>query len=148
MTKVCCATCALVFLATWPLGRIEAEPRCYPLKRFVPLAGGLVSDALTGLVWQQQASPKNMTWAEARTYCPSGYRLPTVKELTSIVDFTVTSPPAIDQTAFPGAPRGPFWTSSPYAKTDVSAAWAVDFYTGSWTFSNADGNLLIVRCVR
>jgi len=54
--------------------------------------------------------------------------LPTVKELSSIVDFTVAGP-AINQTAFPSTPADRFWTSSPYAGSS-GYAWDVFFYDG------------------
>jgi hypothetical protein len=148
MKKTACIACALsVFLATWPRGRIEAEPRCYPIKRFAAPSGGVVRDDLTGLNWQQQASPTSMTWAAAQDYCPSGFRLPTVKELSSIVDFAVAPPgPAIDQTAFPGTPAEGFWTSSPYAGL-AGYAWLVLFTDGYSSYVGATNNCR-VRCVR
>jgi hypothetical protein len=79
-----------------------------PLSRFVVVSGGLVQDTLTSLVWQQQPSTTTMSLADAQTYCSSagsGFRLPTLKELLSIVDLTVTSGPPIDQTAFPNTPE-------------------------------------------
>jgi hypothetical protein len=136
-----------LLLATWTTGRAKAASRCVPNKRFVVLSGGLVSDTLTKLVWQQQVSSTTMTWAVAQTYCPSGFRLPTVKELISIVDLTVASPgPTIDQTAFPGTPAGVFWTSSPCAGSP-GYAWYVFFYNGD-SINGDVGNNYRVRCVR
>ena len=148
MKKTICLACAFaLLLATWTTGRAEAASRCVPNKRFVVLSGSLVSDTLTKLVWQQQASSTGMTWAAAKTYCPSGFRLPTVKELASIVDLTVASPGStIDQTAFPGTPTQGFWTSSPYAGSSVDA-WDVNFYSGASGYGGV-GNLYWVRCVR
>jgi Protein of unknown function (DUF1566) len=135
-------------LATWTLGRAGAASRCYPNERFAVLSGGLVSDNLTNLVWQQQASPTTMTWAAAQTYCPSGSRLPTVKELLSIVDLTVAYPgPTIDQTAFPSTPASGFWTSSPYAWSPPQYAWLVAFKDGSMNITGA-WPPYYVRCVR
>jgi hypothetical protein len=140
--------CAFALLfANWTTGRVEAASRCVPNKRFVVLSGGLVSDTLTKLVWQQQASTANMTWAVAQTYCPLGFRLPTVKELISIVDLTVAYPaPSIDQTAFPGTPGRTFWTSSPLAGSS-GYAWGVYFgygYLGVFDVAS----YFSVRCVR
>jgi hypothetical protein len=106
--------------------------RCYPTSRFVPLDGGLVRDTLTNLVWQQQASSANMSWLDAHAYCSSSgadFRLPTMKELMSIMDLTVTSGPRIDQAAFPNTPPEDFWTSS--RSPDIPGwAWAVMFGLG------------------
>jgi len=140
-----------VAIIIWPVAPSAAAPRCYPapLSRFVVLGGGLVRDTLTQLVWQQQASTTTMTWADAKTYCAnagSGFRLPTVKELVSIVDLTVTSGATIDQTAFPNTPAETFWTSSPSAVSSGNA-WGVYFdYGGS--FSIVIGYSSRVRCVR
>ena len=56
---------------------------------------GTVSDNVTGLIWTQDISTSSMTWEQAGEYCESlttgGYddwRLPTVKELWSIRDFS------------------------------------------------------------
>lgn len=148
MKKTICFACAFaLLLATWTTGRTEAASRCVPNKRFVVLSGGLVSDTLTKLVWQQQASTATMTWAVAKTYCPSGFRLPTVKELVSIVDLTVASPgPTIDQTAFPGTPAEGFWTSSPSVGSSGDA-WYVNFGNGRQIFTVV-GSYPRVRCVR
>jgi hypothetical protein len=148
-------------VAALPYRTSAAAPRCYPASRFAVLSGGMVQDTLTGLVWQQDGSGARAgcggigltcSWAGAKTYCSglslggnSGWRLPTVKELSSIVDFTVRGP-AIDQTAFPSTPSEEFWTSSPLAGSS-GAAWSVYFYGGSSNYNPVSvGNR--VRCVR
>lgn len=134
-------------LATWTLGNAGADSRCVPNERFVVLSGGLVRDMMTNLVWHQQASPGIMTWSLAKTYCPSGFRLPTVKELTSIVDASVADPgPTIDSTAFPGTPNQPFWTSTPYAGPS-GKVWIVYFASGL-SEQRDPGSSNYVRCVR
>jgi hypothetical protein len=122
---------------TWV--RCVRGSRCYPVNRFVVLDGGLVRDTLTKLTWQRQASPTVMSWSYAQAYCScagSGFRLPTVKELASIMDATVTSGATIDQTVFPSTPAVAFWTSSPYVGPPSAYAgssgnaWEVDFSSG------------------
>ena len=56
---------------------------------------GTVTDNVTGLIWTQDISSYAMPWSDASTYCESlntgGYtdwRLPTLKELWSIRDFS------------------------------------------------------------
>jgi hypothetical protein len=56
---------------------------------------GTITDNVTGLVWAQELSTSGLSWDEASDYCESltlgGYddwRLPTVKELWSIRDFS------------------------------------------------------------
>jgi Protein of unknown function (DUF1566) len=142
---ICLACAFAVVLATWTTGRAEAASRCVPNNRFVVLPGGLVSDTLTKLVWQQQASSTTMSWPMAKISCPSGFRLPTVKELVSIVDLTVTAP-TIDQTAFPGTPVDAFWASSPYAGSS-GGGWYVHFLFGL-SNSGGVGSVGYARCVR
>lgn len=147
MKKTITLTCifALV-LATW-LGNAGADSRCVPNKRFVVLSGGLVRDAMTSLVWRQQASTSPMTWALAKTYCPSGFRLPTLKELASLVDASVADPgPTIDSTAFPGTPGQQFWTSTPHAGIPGNV-WTVYFGNGMSSYGDS-GLSNYVRCVR
>ena len=106
--------------------------RCYPTSRFV-VSHGLVSDSLTDLVWQQLASTTDMTWSAAQSYCAaagSGFRLPTLKELESLVDFAVAYPgPTTDRTVFHDTPAHWFWTSSPDANSPGDA-WFVSFTEG------------------
>jgi len=137
--------------------------RCYPTSRFVVLAGGLVQDSLTGLVWQQDGSGTRTgcsgsgtltcTWAEAQAYCAgltlggsSGWRLPTVKELSSLVDFTVALGSSLNQTAFPNTTLpSSFWTASPSAFLS-GTTWDVNS-DGRSSFDDV-GNDNGVRCVR
>jgi hypothetical protein len=135
--------------------RCVAGSRCYPTSRFVASSSGLVTDTLTNLVWQQQASTTDMTWDDANTYCAatgSGFRLPTLKELESLVDLTVTSEPTINQTSFPNTPGEAFWTSSPYAPPLVPntnpEAWSVLFWCGVPQRYDETYSYVWARCVR
>lgn len=74
----------------------------------------IVIDNNTGLEWQQTLSGLTYSRAAAENYCSDltygGYddwRLPTPKELTSIVNLD-KSYPAIDSTYFPNTPSGKF----------------------------------------
>ena len=58
----------------------------------------------------------------------TGWRLPTVGELHSIVHHGRTSP-AIDTSFFPNTPSSFFWSASPYAGNS-GYAWSVSFITG------------------
>ena len=122
----------------------------------------IVQDKVTGLMWQQTV-PANpcpsdgagvCTWPDAQAYCAAlsygglstGWRLPTVNELQSIVDFSQYNP-AIDGTGFPGSAANLFWTNTP-AQGDAGTglAWSIWFYDGS-AGANSTGNGYSVRCV-
>jgi hypothetical protein len=130
-----------------------------PAGRYVVTSGGTgngtVYDTKTKLTWQQTVPSTAYTWANAKTYCAgvgaslggTGWRLPTCKELQTIVDDSQTNP-SIDTTAFPSTPAAWFWSSSPVAGSP-SYAWLVNFNNG-YTYNFYDGftDTLSVRCVR
>ena len=124
-----------------------------PPGRYTIPGDGTVHDNQTGLVWQQTLgdNPNGETWSAAASYCSAlglsggGWRVPSMKELQTLVDETVGSP-SIDTTAFPNAPVSVFWTSSPLAG-NPSVAWLVSFNDGS-TVSSGVSSTFRVRCVR
>jgi hypothetical protein len=119
---------------------------------------GTVIDLNTGLIWQQgdaQNDAGGRTWQEAVDYCASldlgnhaDWRLPTKKELASLVDYAIPHPgPTIDTTYFPECRTSTYyWSSSSFACYQ-GAAWGVHFYEGYVFFYNKNTNLY-VRCVR
>jgi hypothetical protein len=127
-----------------------------PLGRFT-VSADTVKDEVTKLVWQRivPETPCNgtylCTWADATQYCKglnlggfaSGWRLPGVKELTSIVDYRVFKP-AIDQ-MFPNTPIEYFWTSSPDV-FNPGWAWVVAFDYGNVSYDDVTRTNR-VRCV-
>jgi hypothetical protein len=110
-----------------------------------------VEDVVTGLTWQQKVTNKRYSWAEATAYCADlelrgkGWRLPTIKELHTLVDETRIAP-AIDPTAFAGTLPDYYWTSSLLANFSVDA-WAVSFDVGFDNWFDV-GTKQRVRCVR
>lgn len=97
-------------------GRIKSYPQAYPKyvrccrgpaygqNDFVDNQDGTVTDRATGLTWTKADSPKPMTWAQALSYAEqlsvgghSDWRVPNVKELQSIVDYS-RAPNAMDLT--------------------------------------------------
>lgn len=130
-----------------------------PAGHYVVTAGsgtgnGTVYDTKSKLTWQQTVSPTTHTWAEAKTYCAgvgaslggTGWRVPTIKELQSIADFSRTADPVIDPNAFPSTPSELFWSSSPYLGSS-GYAWGVGFSNGN-SYSIGVGDYFRVRCVR
>jgi len=118
---------------------------------FTVNANGTVSDSRSGLEWQQTVDASTYSWMGAKTHCADlplaggGWRLPTMAELESIVDFGRVNP-AIDPTAFPSAPAALFWSSSA-AVGGSGYAWNVSFIGGH--SEDRDPSLTYrVRCVR
>jgi hypothetical protein len=114
--------------------------------RFVDNQDGTVTDTCTGLMWQKETADVNrdgqtiadlsdsLPWCNALAYCENlsfaghdDWRLPSVRELQSIVDYRQVAP-SIDPVfhAFGGAL---YWSSTTYA-TDPSYAWEVTFGHG------------------
>ena len=129
-----------------------------PAGHYVVTAGngtgnGTVYDTKSQLTWQQTAPATTYTSDDAKTYCASvgailgstGWRLPTLEELRTIVDPTQANP-SIDSTVFPSTPADRFWSSSPVAPAP-SNAWAVFFDSGQ-AYSLDVSLTSYVRCVR
>ncbi len=110
-----------------------------------------VVDNETMLTWQRATDNEPYTWAEANMYCKNlnldgtGWRLPTVSELQSIVDESKMNP-AIDQAVFPFTLFVFFWSSVPYIGPSGSV-WGIDFFSGNVTRNDVNGAGR-VRCVR
>jgi len=114
--------------------------------------GDTVHDALTGLVWTRETlAGGRRKWADAKTAaseCRVGgftdWRLPTIQEFLSIVDYSRTEP-AIDQ-AF-HCESAWYWSATPYASSPSDSAWGVFFDDGGsyWSGQSVEG---FVRAVR
>ena len=125
---------------------------------FANNGNGTITDTTTGLMWQQQDDGITKTWENAIKYCESlslaGYddwRLPNIKELSSIVD-TSTYNPAADITYFPMdmTTTTNRWWSSTYNPGDAhyQYVYSVDFYDGEWQPLSEPNYLNHSRCVR
>ena len=116
---------------------------------------GTVSDTGTGLMWQQATAPGTYNWEQALAYCEDlslaghdDWRLPTIKELRSIVDYTRYNP-AMDTTAFLEVAASWYWSSTTddFNTFDSYYALVMDFYDG-FDYSDLKGNSYYVRAVR
>ncbi len=122
-----------------------------PSPRYGIPGDGTVVDVASTLVWQRDVDANLRTWNEAKNRCAilslagSGWRLPNMKELQTLIDETAMNP-AIDSTALGDAPPDAFWTSTPLA-ADATQAWFVSFYSGVAYTSTLD-RAYHTRCVR
>ena len=111
---------------------------------------GIVTDRVTGLSWQKTGA-SSATFAQASAACAAldakggkAFRLPARIELVSLLTFGRGIIPAINQSAFPGTPASPHWTSS---ALESGGRYVVDFQSGA--VSTAVGTeLFAYRCVR
>ena len=138
-------------------------PSTTPDDRFLMHGNGTVTDTATDLMWAQCAEGLSgsactegtaaiFTWADAliraRDSTHAGYtdwRLPNVKELSSIVEERCYDP-AINLAVFPNTPSSYFWSASPYGYSS-GYAWYVSFGDGGAYGSNRS-NYYHVRLVR
>ena len=129
-----------------------------------------VSDSNTGLVWEVKAvsdgvknpldanDPDNTyTWDELAGFVSqlnsssfggySDWRLPTVKELETIVDISIAEPgPTIHTSFFPNCQSGSYWTSV-LDIDDPAMAWSINFMTSDDNIA-LTSQKLYVRAVR
>lgn len=126
---------------------------------------GTVTQNATGLMWAQcsegltgegceTGSAAHLSWNQALTDAKnsrlgghSDWRLPNVKELQSLVDYSRYSP-SLDSTYFPSTPTVGFWSSSSAtAGNSGTSEWFVDFYHGGLR-SDVGSDSAAVRLVR
>lgn len=118
-------------------------------------SGDTVIDLVTKLEWQRDTHSTVYTWTEAIKYCAlvvlnekKDWRLPTISELESLVDYGKFNP-AIASTQFTNVRTNkPYWSSSTYG-SDQREALDVEYRYGKtnstqWVASNTG----YVRCVR
>jgi Zn-dependent metalloprotease len=146
---------------------------------FTDNGNGTVTDNNTNLMWQKCSAGQNndatcsgtaltYNWYQASgtynaSYNPSsqdvcgslnlgGYsdwRLPTKKELMSIVDHSIPYPgPTINAAYFPNTKSSYHWSSTTDAVYPDDGAWYVNFYNGLVDSPNKSNNYFYVRCVR
>lgn len=129
--------------------------------------GSEVTDSTTGLIWRRCA--EGMAWSgtncmgtavtythenafiRAKTEASSSgkaWRVPNVKELSSLHKLPFNSSIAIDLEAFPSTPTSAYyWTSTPNASNSVWA-YFVNFYNGFDAAYNLRSYNYYVRLVR
>lgn len=124
---------------------------------FEILADGSVRDGEHGLVWQRCSSGQlwngtictgsatRLTFAEAQTRSQIPWRLPTLTELTRLVDTTRTAP-AIDHATFPNTEMTSYWSDTPLAGRPPMM-WLVNFMYGD-SYADAADERAAVRWVR
>ena len=145
----------------------ESIPASTPDSQLQDNGNGTITDLKTGLIWKQclegqsgsdcaSGGVETFTWQQAlqraQTVNSSGgfagfsdWRLPTIKELSSLVEHQCVDP-AINLTRFPNASNHFLWSSSAVAGLTYSA-WNFYFYDGgaNWDFKSNYNQLRLVR---
>jgi hypothetical protein len=104
-----------------------------------------------GVLTWTAATSGLLGWNDAQQYCAlltldaGGWRLPSMKELQTIVD-VARAQPAVDPTLFPGADSALVWSSSAVAGSP-GQYWVVDFSLGAAAPQDATVTAA-ARCVR
>jgi hypothetical protein len=131
--------------AAWPLPGIAPEPSAFKV------SGNVVTDSVTGLMWQRTTTAR-IQLPEARTHCAASaeggftdWRLPRWIELVSIADYTGNAS-ALVASAFPTPPAYLEWADSRYWFAGLAPA--VNLASGA--FSPIPPTFLqsVARCVR
>ena len=129
----------------------------YIANRFdVQKEGQVVVDHATGLMWQQSGSQEALTYQEAEQYCSdqeladhTGWRLPTVEELLSLVEPEESPDGLYIDLRFDSAQRYVLSADKRQIKDEDSSesAWVVGFTSGNVGWYSLS-IIFYVRCVR
>lgn len=113
--------------------------------------GAEIQDKISGIIWKRcvygqqwngsscDGTPIKLTWQEAlQVATAEGWRIPTIKELSLILDHQCIAPP-LHPELFPGAPASEnngLWSSTPYitASSETTNAWWMDLMFGGMNF--------------
>ena len=130
-------------------------------RHYLSADGQEVTDETTGLVWKRCVEgmkwngasctgyPRYFTWYEAlQSVVPgtAGWRVPNVKEMSSLIDPAATGTLAVNTRLFPGTSNDMFWTSTPYT-LDTFYGWVVQSFYGYAYFTYLEDNAAL-RLVR
>ena len=97
-------------------------------------------DTQTGLEWSKTLG--EASWNDAQLLIPEGWRLPTITELASVVDYTRSKP----TTELPGTQSSNYWSATTCRYTPTYA-WVVYFGGGGVSADGKTGTGY-VRAVR
>jgi hypothetical protein len=113
-------------------------------------------DAMTQLEWQRSSLDESArSWSEALAHCETlthaekdDWRLPSIKELVTIVDESATAAPLLDQASFGDSSAPRYWSSTPALTfADERVAFTLDTsFGGTPDMKMTDS--AAARCVR
>lgn len=128
----------------------KAPPRRYTA------GGGVVTDLMTRLVWQQLVPAQKSTFDDAKAYCQGldlrgkGWRMPTIRELYTILDpYAGIDPvflPTTDPSYAPDSAAGTYWSTTKDVQNDERVL--VLAFNGGGSSDYPKTASFYVRCVR
>jgi len=115
----------------------DSDYSCNP-HSYTVIGNGVVKDNVTGLEWQQATAPGTYTLQQAIDYCNNlsfggkdDWRLPTIKELSTLVDSSIPYPgPTINTSYFPDTVAARYWSYAIDAD-GIDHPWYVNFSYGN-----------------
>jgi len=125
--------------------------------RFIVLSdwsSAAVLDRETGLVWEQSPSTTSNTWYNQSVHCinlntggRTGWRLPTIQELLSLVDRSQANPSLPSGHPFSNVGSSGYWSATSVA-FNATSVWAVGFDEGNVADVAKSGGGVLAWCVR
>ena len=100
---------------------------------------------INNLEWQKKDDGVTRNWNEALEYANDlgdGWRLPTIKELISLIDFN-----SFHSACYIKDCHSSYYWSSSLSAGSSGYAWSVHFYYGG-VYGNGKGDHFYARCVR
>jgi hypothetical protein len=130
----------------------------WPNPRLTDNADGTITDNLTGLIWIKDANCFGQrTWNNALSACngladgacgltdgsiTGDWRLPHVKELQSLIDFSRSVPALPFEYPLTNVQSDFYWSSTSYA-SNTDFAWSVDMNNGSVFYNLKSRNFYV-----
>ena len=118
-------------------------------ERFIDNGDGTISDTKTRLMWRKDGSKERLTYAQAEEFIAelnreewTDWRLPTIEELFSLVDFTKREPAVNPMFE---CEKASYWSSTPVAGYS-NLAWIVYFYDGNVNNNNRSNRYFVRPC--
>ena len=143
---------------------LSTAPISAPEENFIQFNNGQLLHLSTNLIWMRCAigqiwdgntctgEAEPYTWKQALALsvgyefnASTNWRLPNIKELSSITERSCTRP-SVDTDLFPATPPDDFWTSTP-SMNDPERAWVVAFFNSSNSLKEKN-RTVFVRLVR
>ncbi len=132
-----CGLGAVALAGALPVQAASQDRPSATAGRFVlVLEGEAVKDRTTGLIWEQAPDSFHGVWSEAPAHClaktvggKQGWRVPTVQELSSLLDQSQQDPALPQGHPFANIKSAIYWSATPSEKDDI-VAWHVSFLRG------------------